>query len=60
MKTAELLKLLKAHHCTMVAHGGRHDRYYSPITKQTFVVWRHKKEIPTGTAKKILKQAGIQ
>ncbi len=60
MKTSELLRILKNHACTMVEHGGRHDKYYSPITGRVFVVWRHKREIPTGTVQKILKQAGIQ
>lgn len=60
MKTSELLKLLKAKGCLLVEHGGRHDKYFSPITGQIFLVWRHKKEVPTGTAQNILKQAGIQ
>lgn len=55
MKTSELLKLLREHGCTLVEHGGRHDKFYSPITGKTFPVWRHKKEIPTGTVQKILK-----
>lgn len=60
MKTSELIKILKAHGCKFVEHGGNHDKYYSPISKTSFMVWRHKKEIPTGTAKEILKQAGIK
>ena len=60
MKTSELLKLLKERGCTMVEHGERHDKYYSPITGKTFLVWRHKKEIPTGTVQKILKESGIR
>lgn len=60
MKTSELLKLLKEHGCTMVEHGGRHDKYYSPITGNTFPIWRHKSEIPTGTVQKILKEAGLR
>lgn len=60
MKTSELLKLLREHGCTLVEHGGRHDKFYSPITGKTFPVWRHKKEIPTGTVQKVLKEAGLR
>ncbi len=60
MKKSELLKLLKKHGCKFVAHGGRHDIYFSPLTQQQFPVGRHAKEIAPGTAKAILRQAGIE
>ena len=44
MKTSELLKILKQY----------------GITGKTFSLSRHAKEIPTGTANKILKDAGIK
>lgn len=46
--------------CYFVSHGGRHDRWYSPITGNRFSVPRHDaQEIPTGTLRVIKKQAGI-
>ena len=60
MKRSELLKLLKKNGCDMIEHGASHDKFYSPITKRKFVIWRHKGEIPTGTLQAILKQAGIK
>ena len=52
--------LLKKHGCTFVRQGkGDHEIWYSPITNKQFPVWRHGKEIPTGTAEKIKKEAGV-
>ena len=60
MKTSELIKFLKQYGCYFLRHGGNHDIWYSPITGNEFEVWRHSKEIPTGTANSILKKAGIK
>lgn len=60
MKTAELVKLLKKHGIKFVRAGANHDEYYSPITGKKFPVWRHSKEVPTGTLHEILKQAGVK
>lgn len=60
MKRSELLKILKKNGCKLIGHGGNHDLYYSPITGKQFPVWRHNKDIPSGTIKAIFKQAGIQ
>ena len=52
--------MLKAAGCYFVSHGGRHDKWFSPITGNKFTVPRHdSQEIPTGTLKEIRKQAGI-
>ncbi len=59
MKNAELRKLLKKSKCSLIRHGSNHDIWYSPITGQHFAVPRHKDEIKTGTAKSILRSAGI-
>ena len=59
MKTQELLKLLKRNSCHIIRNGSRHDIWYSEITKQQFTVPSHKAEIPVGTLKHILKDAGI-
>jgi len=61
LKTSELIKLLKEAGCLFVSHGGEHDFWYSPLTKKRIPVPRHlSKEIPTGTANKILKDAGLK
>lgn len=59
MKTQELLKLLKKNKCRLIRSGSRHDIWYSEITGKQFTVPRHKAEIPTGTLKNILKDAGL-
>jgi len=59
IRTEELLRLLKNAGIEKVREGGRHMLYYSPITGKTFAVGRHSKEVPTGTANKILKDAGL-
>ena len=60
MKTSELKKLLTRGGCYFDREGTNHEIWYSPITKQTFEVWRHKGEIPTGTINGILKEAGLK
>ncbi len=60
MNRSELLKKLKKHGCKIVGHGSNHDKIYSPITKKVFPLWRHAKEMKTGTVQAILKQAGIK
>ncbi len=61
MKTSELIKLLKKNGCSLQEHGKEHDRWYSSLTGKAFMVPRHgSKEIPTGTAKRIMKDAGVK
>ena len=61
MKTSELVKLLKKNGCKFIEHRGEHDFYYSPITGKEIPVWRHpNKEVPTGTANRILRDAGLK
>lgn len=60
MKAGELTKLLKKNGCYLLRHGSNHDIWLSPTTNKQFAVPRHKDEIKTGTAKSILKDAGIE
>lgn len=60
LKTSELIKLLKRNRMKIYRHGANHDIWYSPVTGKYFEVGRHSKEIPTGTLRRILKDAGIQ
>ena len=60
MKTSELIKILKRNKCKLISHGKNHDIWQSDISGKRFALPRHKsKEIPIGTAKSILKDAGI-
>lgn len=62
MKTNELIKLLKkTKRCHLLRHGKRHDIWFSEITQKEFTIPRHgPKEIPNGTVKNILKDAGLE
>ena len=61
MKVSELIKLLKANGCYLVAHGKEHDKWHSDITGKNFMIPRHpSKELPSGTANKIKKDAGLK
>lgn len=60
MKTSELIKLLKQAGFKKFDEGARHTEFLNPTTGKKVYVWRHKKEVPTGTANKILKDAGLK
>lgn len=61
MKTSELTKLMKKGGCYFIEHRGEHDLWYSPLTNKEIIVPRHpSREIPTGTANKIKKDAGLR
>ncbi|MDO5407166.1 MAG: type II toxin-antitoxin system HicA family toxin [Eubacteriales bacterium] len=61
MKTSELVKILRRGGCHLVEHGKEHDKWHSKLTGKDFRVPRHgSKEIPTGTADRILKDAGLK
>lgn len=61
MKVSELTKLLKKHGCHFVEHGKEHDKWYSDITGKDIRVPRHpSKDVPKGTANRILKDAGLK
>ncbi len=61
MKTSELTKDMKKAGCSFVEHRGEHDLWYSPITGKEIMVPRHPgREIPTGTANKIKRDAGLK
>ena len=61
MKTSELIKILKRNDCFFVEHGKEHDKWHSNRTGKDIRIPRHgSKEIPSGTANRILKDAGIR
>ncbi|MGR3309631.1 MAG: type II toxin-antitoxin system HicA family toxin [Candidatus Brocadiales bacterium] len=55
MKRRDLIKLLDEMGCILVRHGGRHDWYTNPKTKQSQPVPRHN-EINENLAKSIIKK----
>jgi predicted RNA binding protein YcfA (HicA-like mRNA interferase family) len=57
MKRRALLKALERMGCVLVRHGGRHDWYTNPATKQSQPVPRHN-EINENLAKFILRKLG--
>ena len=60
MDYGEPKRLLKKNNCRFDHDGGRHEIWYSFITDTYFPVPRHgTKEVPQGTLKSILRDAGI-
>lgn len=60
MKYSELEAELSAAGCFVVRKGGNHLIWYSPITDLKFPLGHHgSKEVPTGTMKKVRRQAGV-
>ncbi len=60
-KGSELKKLLKSGGCFFVEDGKEHEKWHSGITNKDFRVPRHdSKEVRTGTANRILKDAGLK
>ena len=60
MKVSELEKILKKHGCKVWREGAGHTIWIAPNGNK-FTVGRHKsKDVPPGTLKSILKDAGIE
>lgn len=61
MKSTELFKRLKKAGWEELRQTGSHKIMKHPSKSKTIsVTWHGSKEVPTGTAKKILKQAGLK
>lgn len=61
MKVSEMIKKLKQAGCYKTDEGSKHDQWYSPKTGKYFMVPRHQsKELATGTANQIMKDAGLK
>ena len=56
----EIIDLLKKAGFVLDRVKGSHHIFYHPVTKKRAVVPHPKKDLPTGTANTILKQAGIE
>lgn len=61
MKYSELHRKLKKAGCYPTGKSmAKHPQWYSPITERTFYTSHHEKEeIPSGTLKKIIREAGL-
>ncbi|MCR4963734.1 MAG: type II toxin-antitoxin system HicA family toxin [Firmicutes bacterium] len=60
MKQSEMIKLLKQNGFLLKREGKEHAIYWNPQTKREVQIPRSKKELKTGTANKILKDAGLK
>lgn len=56
----KLVKLLKTHGFYFVRQNGSHAIFRHPNNPKRIVVPIHSKDVPTGTAHAILKDAGIK
>ena len=60
VKASELKRLLKQYGCVFYRHGGEHDVWKTADGRKNRIPRHGAAELPTGTAKKILKDAGIE
>lgn len=61
MRYSELERELRKAGCYISRPGKNHDLWYSPLTKMTFPVPRHKtQEVPKGTLESIKRDAGLK
>ncbi len=59
MKSSLLIKMIEADGWELVRTKGSHHHFKHPTKKGLVTVPHPKKDMPLGTAKSILKQAGI-
>ena len=55
MKRKDLIKRITTNECVLLRHGGRHDLYQNPVTKNKQPVPRHT-EIDERLARHIIKE----
>lgn len=61
MKASELTRWAKKKGCHIKRHGAEHDIWINPKTGGTAQIPRHgSKEVPTGTANRIIKDLGLK
>ncbi|WP_417212364.1 type II toxin-antitoxin system HicA family toxin [Acinetobacter venetianus] len=59
MKSLDLIKMIEADGWYQVRVAGSHHHFKHPIKKGLVTVPHPKKDLPNGTVKSILKQAGL-
>ena len=57
--TDDMVKLVNALGGSLKRHGGNHDLYVVPGLNRPVSIPRHRGDLPTGTAKAILRQLGL-
>lgn len=57
---SELIRRLRRAGFILVKNGGNHDIYEQTSTGKKVIVARHKGEMPNGTYRAILKDAGLK
>lgn len=61
MTASEMVRLLKKNGFKLKNHGKEHDTYHNPKTGAQVQIPRHpSKELKTGTANQILRDAGLK
>jgi len=61
MRYSELIQLIKKNGCTEYRQGKNHTIYINTKTGKKFPVSHHKtQDVPTGTLKSIMKDAGLE
>ncbi|MDO7864841.1 type II toxin-antitoxin system HicA family toxin [Brochothrix thermosphacta] len=55
-----MLKLLKKNGFVAISQSGSHIKMYNEKTNRRTIVPNHKGDVPIGTEKAILKQAGLK
>lgn len=61
MRYGELKRKLRKAGCYKTSEGENHEKWYSPITGNSFPVGRHdNQEVKSGTLQSILKQSGVK
>lgn len=58
--STDIIKLLENAGFILDRVKGSHHIYFNPLNKKRAVVLHPKKDLPIGTARSILKQAGIE
>ena len=60
-KVSEIVKMIKKRtNCYLLREGRNHEIWINPDTGKEFQIPRHhSKELPTGTAESIMKDAGL-
>lgn len=59
MKSSSLIKLIQADGWELVRTKGSHHHFKHPIKKGLVTIPHPKKDVPIGTVKSILRQAGL-
>lgn len=60
MKSSDLIKQIEADGWYLVAVRGSHHQFKHPTKKGRVTITHPKKDMPKGTVRSVLKQAGLQ